>query len=77
MWRGAHILLLWALESLDAIVVLYIGFIGHCAILLTVIWYMQVAIPVKPIFGVLNAFRCRILIVSHWMTVDSPDSADI
>jgi len=43
---GAHILLLWVFRILNAILVLYIGFIVHCAILFTVIWIIQVAIPV-------------------------------
>jgi len=46
MWRGAHIMLLWAFWILDAIVVLYIGFIVRSAILFAVIWIIQVDIPV-------------------------------
>ena len=77
IWRGAHILLLWAFWILDAIVVLYIRFIVRCTILFTVIWSIQVAIPVKPIIGIRNAFRCAIIVALDWMTVDSPDWADI
>jgi len=46
IWRGTHILLRWVFQILDAIVVLYIGFIIHCATLFAVIWNIQVAIPV-------------------------------
>jgi len=69
--------MLWAFQILDAIVVLCIGFIVRCTILFTVIWIIQVAIPVKPIIGIRNAIRCAIIVALDWMTVDSPDSADI
>ena len=75
--RRAHILLLWAFQILDAIIVLYIRFIVRCAILFAANWIIQVAIPVSPIISVWKAFRCAILIAFDWMTVDSPDSADI
>jgi len=38
---------------------------------------MQVAIPVKLIFGVQNALRCTILITFHQMELNYFDSADI
>jgi len=46
IWRGAHILLLWAFRILDAIVLFYIWVIVRCAILFAVNWIIQVAIPV-------------------------------
>ena len=64
-------------NTIDAIVLLYIGFIVRCAILFTVNWIIQVAFPVQPIIGVRNAFRCAVLRAFVWMTVDSSDSADI
>jgi hypothetical protein len=77
IWRGAHILLLWAFLILNAIFGAYIGFILCCAIIFAVIWIIQVAIPVQPIIRVGNAFRCAIFITFAWMIVDFPDSADI
>ena len=47
------------------------------AIIFSVIWIIEVAIPVQPIMGVRNAFRCAIIMTFDWMTVDSPDLADI
>jgi len=76
-WRSAHILLLWAFGILNVIVVLYIGVIVRSAILVAVIWIIQVAIPVQPIIGDQNAFRCTILVAFDCMTVDSPYTADI
>jgi hypothetical protein len=75
--RTANILHVWAFRILDDIVVLYIGIIGCCAILFPVIWLIPVAIPVKPINGVRNDFRCAILLAFDWMTVDSPDLMEI
>jgi len=77
IWRHSHILLLWAFRILNAIVGVYIRFIIRCTIIFDVIWIIQVAIPVQPIIGVRNALRCAIVVAFHWMTVDSPDSADI
>jgi hypothetical protein len=62
---------------LDAIVMLYIGFIVCCSFLFSVIWIIQVAIPVEPIIGVRNAFWCALLVAFNWMMADSPVSADI
>jgi hypothetical protein len=77
MWRGSHILLLWAFRILNTIVGLYIGFIICCAIIFAVISIIQVANPVQPIICVRTAFKCDTLIAFDWMTVESPDSADI
>ena len=77
IWRGAHILLLWAFRILSAIVGAYIGFIICCTIIFAVIWIIQVAIPVQPIIGVRNAFRCAMVVAFDWMMVDSLDLADI
>jgi hypothetical protein len=38
---------------------------------------MEVAVPVKPIFGDRKAFMCAILITPDWMIVDSSDLVDI
>ena len=38
---------------------------------------IQVAIPIKSILGVQNAFSCTILITFGFMTYDSVESADI
>jgi len=76
-WHRAYIPLLWAFWILDAIVLRYIGFNVCHAIIFTDIWIMQVPIPVKPMFGVWNAFRGGILINFDWMTVDSSDWAGI
>jgi len=77
IWRSAYILLLWAFRILDANVLLYIVFIVRCAIIFAVIWSIQTAIPVKPIFGVRNRFRWAILVAFLCMTVDSPDLVNI
>jgi len=77
IWRGAHILLVWAFRSLNAIVGANIGFIVCCAMIFAVISIIQVAIPVQTIIGVRNAFRCAIVIAVNWMTVDCPDLVDI
>jgi len=77
IWCGTHILLLWAFGILDAICLLYNTFIVCRVIVFTVIWIIQVTIPVQPIFGVQNAFTCTNLITSDWMTVASSDAAGI
>jgi len=77
IWRGAHILLLWGFRILDAIVVLYIGVIVRSAILLAVIWILQVAIPVEAIYSVRNAVWCAIVVAFDWMTGESLNTADI
>jgi len=76
-WRGAHIQLLLAIRMVDAIVVLYIIVIVRSAILFAGSWIIQVTMPVSPIFSVRNAFWCTILGTLDWMTVDSPNMADI
>jgi len=77
IWRGTHIPLLWAFCLLDAILLLYVTFTLCRAIVLAVIWIIQVPTPVKPIFGIRNAFWCTIIITVDLMTVDSSHSADI
>jgi hypothetical protein len=77
IWRGTHIALLWGVRMLDALVLVHIRFNVRCAIIFSVIWIISGHIPVKPIFSVLNAFRCAILLTFKWMMVDSPDSVDI
>jgi len=77
VWCSTHILQLCAFRILDAIVSLHIRLNICRAIVSTVICMIQVAIPVKPIFGGRDGFRCAILINFNWMTVDSSDLADI
>ena len=77
MWWGTQIPLRWAYRILDAIVHLYIRFIICLLVVVTLIWSMQFNIPVKPIFGVWNGFRCTTLITFGWMTVDCFHLADI
>jgi len=77
IWCGTHILLLWAFLILNAIVWLYIRFNFYLTIVFIVIWIIQFAIPVKPIFCERKAFRCAVFIAFDWMMVDSSDSADI
>jgi len=77
IWHGTPIPLLWAFRILDAIVLLYIRFNIYLAIIFAVIWIIQVAIPVKPIFSIWNVFRCTILISFHKGTVESSDLVGI
>jgi len=39
--------------------------------------FMEVTIPVEPLFGVRNTFRCAPLITGRWMEVNAGDLADI
>jgi len=77
MWRGAYSMLFWAFKILNAIVLVYIGFIVCRKIVFSVNGIIKVVIPIEPIFGVQNAFRCAILIIFHCVTVDCSDSTDI
>jgi len=77
IWYGAHIPLFRAFWILDTILLLYHRFNVCRAVLFTVIWSIEVPIPVKLDFGVRNAFRYAILITFDWMTVDTSDSVDI
>jgi hypothetical protein len=77
MWRGAYMLLPWALRNRNAIALLCMSFNVRHTIVIDVIWIISIPIPVKPIFSVRNAFKCAILIPFDWITVYSPDSADI
>jgi len=77
IWCITHIPLFWPFGNLDGIALLYIRFEVCRAICFAVSWIIQDPIPVEPLFGVRNAFRCTSLITFDWMTVDSSDSADI
>lgn len=77
IWCSTHIVLLWAFWILDAIGLLYISLNVRWAIMLAVIWMIQVAKQVKPIFGVGNAFRDAIIIMFDWITVNCSHSVNI
>jgi len=77
IWCGTHIALLPGFWILNSVVQFNIYFIVCLAIIFTVVWIIQVPIPVKPIFGVWNHKRWAIIITSGRMAVDSFDSADI
>ena len=68
--------LLWAFCILDAIPLLLISLNICHAIVFAVIWIIQVAIPVKQIIVVKNAFKCAIFVAFHRINVESSDSAD-
>jgi len=74
---GTYIPLLRGYWILTAIVQFHIWCIVRLPGVFAVIWIIQVPIPVKPIFGVWNAFRWTILVTFSRMAVDSLDSADI
>jgi hypothetical protein len=57
--------------------VLYIRFNVRCAILFSVIGIIQVTIHCQPIVSGRNEFQSVINSGFDWMTVDSPNSADI
>jgi len=76
-WQGAHIPLLLAVRILRAMVLLYIWFNVHHAIVFADIRMIEVPILVKPIFSVRNGVRCAILFTFAWMTFDCSDWADI
>jgi len=59
------------------IVWLYVGFIVSLPVVFPVVWIIQFPIAVGLIFGVLDAFRCTILMTVGQMSVDSFDSVDI
>jgi hypothetical protein len=67
----------WAICIPNAMGGRYIGFIIRCAIIFPIIWIIQVAMPFKPIIGDRNAFMCAIIILFPWMTIHSPNLADI
>jgi len=74
---GTYIALLQGFWILTAIVQCHIWFIVCLPFVIAVVWFIQVPIPVKPIFGVWNDFRWAIHITFGRMAVDSSDSADI
>jgi len=77
IWCGTHITLLWAFRILDATVSPYIRFKFCLTFVIAVNWIIQVAIPVEPMSGVWNTFRCAILTALDWMTVHSCHLPDI
>jgi len=77
IWRSVNIVLLWAVRILDVIVLLYIRFNVHPAIVFTVTQILSVPIAVEPIISVRNVITCPILIPFNWKRVNSADSADV
>jgi len=77
IWSRSNHPVLWAFPSIDAIVCLYIGFIICLTVRFTVVWIVQVTIPVQLIFGVGNAFRCTILHTVGWMAAHWCELADV
>jgi len=77
IWCSLFNNVLWAFESLDAIAWVYIWLIVGLTVVFTLIWIIQIANPVKPIFNVENNSWCTFLLTFAWMTINSPDSVDI
>ena len=77
IWCGTRIPLHRGFWIPTAVVQLHIGVILCLPVVFAVIWIIQVPIPVKPIFGVWNAFRRAILIIFGRMAVDFFDLAVI
>lgn len=74
---GTHIPLLCACWNLNAIVQHYALFNLYIPVVCTVIWMIQVMIPVKPSIGVHNALRSTICITSGCIAVDSCNLVNI
>ena len=74
---GRYIALLRGFWILTAVVQFHIWFIVCLPVVFAVIWIIQVLIPVKPIFGVWNAFRWTILVTFRRMALDLFDLVDI
>ena len=74
---GTYIPLLQSFWILTAFVKFHIWFIVCLPVVFAVVRIIQVPIPVKPMFGVWNAFRWAILTTFCRMAVNSFDSADI
>jgi len=74
---GTYILQLRGLWVLDTGVPHYVAFIVCLPVVFGSIWFIQICIPVTPIFSIWKACRCAILITCGWMVVDCVDSADI
>jgi len=76
-WCRTHIPHHRGFWILTAGIQIQIRFIVSIPVIFAGGWIMQVPIPVKPIFGVWNAFGWAILINLSWIAVDSFDLADI
>jgi len=76
-WSDTHIPVLCGFQSFNAILNLDICFVVCLPVVIDHVWFIQVTIPVKPIFGVGNSLRCTIIITFGWLMVDSFDLVDI
>ena len=74
---GTHTRLLQGFWILKAVLQFHIWLIVCLPVVFSVVWIIQVPIPVKPIFSVWNAFRWAIPITFSRIAVNSFDSADI
>jgi len=77
IWCGTHNPMLWAFRSLDVFASLFNGFIVCLIVVFTLFWIIQLTIPVQPIVGIGNTFRCAILVTFSCLIVDSSESANI
>jgi len=74
---GTHITQRWGFWILDSTGWVHVGFIVRLPVVFTVIWIVQVPIPVKPIFSIRIALRCTFLITFSWMSLNCFYSMDI
>jgi len=77
IWSSTHIPLLRGSWNLTAVVQFHIWFIVCLPVVFAVVWIILVPSPVKPIFGVWNAFGWTILVTSRKTAVDLFELADI
>jgi hypothetical protein len=77
IWRCTYNAVLWAFCTFNATAWLSVGFIVFLKFVFTLVWIIEIAILVKLIWGVGNAFGFNVFITFHWMTVDSSDSVEV